>query len=145
MVHQTSNRLFQAVMNNIRFIVLDQPTWLRRNLEFWTNTGISAIQWLYLEGNALQTSYRVQYTQSVIMLFTHKLNTDQQAETVVRQRALSWTLCSTWYAMSARDVIIFSTISRMLCSVATVVIIILNVGWWSWARLWCIWKLPNPF
>jgi len=31
----------------------------------------------------------------------------------------------------------------MLRAVAAVIIIILNVRWWSWARSCCIWKLPN--
>jgi len=31
----------------------------------------------------------------------------------------------------------------MLRAVATAVIIILNVRWWSWAHLCCTWKLPN--
>jgi len=42
------------------------------------------------------------------------------------------------------DVMIVSTISRMLRSVAAVTII-LNVRWWSWAGLCCVWKLPNLF
>jgi len=36
MVQKISNRHIQAVMNSLKFIVLDQPTWLRRNLGFWS-------------------------------------------------------------------------------------------------------------
>jgi len=43
------------------------------------------------------------------------------------------------------DIVIVYTTSRMLCAVTAVVlvIIILNVCWWSWARLCCVWKLTN--
>jgi len=41
------------------------------------------------------------------------------------------------------DAIIIPTISRMLHAVAVAVVIILNVRWWSWAHMCCIWKLPN--
>jgi len=45
--------------------------------------------------------------------------------------------------MPVCDVIIVSTISRMLRSVEAVIITILYVCRWSWARLCCVWKLPN--
>jgi len=45
--------------------------------------------------------------------------------------------------MHVREVIIVSTISWMLRAVAAIVIIIQCVRWWSWARLCCVWKLPN--
>jgi len=31
----------------------------------------------------------------------------------------------------------------MLQAVAPYVMIIVYVHWWSWARLYCVWKLPN--
>jgi len=31
----------------------------------------------------------------------------------------------------------------MFRAVVAVVIAMLNVRWWSWARLCCAWKLPN--
>jgi len=40
MVQKTSNRLIQAVMKNLKFIILGYLT--ARNLGFWTNTEISA-------------------------------------------------------------------------------------------------------
>jgi len=41
----------------------------------------------------------------------------------------------TWYAMPVCDIIMVSTISRMLCAVVAVVIIILNVRWWLWVEI----------
>jgi len=60
-------------------------------------------------------------------------------------RGVPSALCSKWHAMSVCDAIIVSTISRMLRTVAAVVNIILNIRCWSWARLCCVWKLPNFF
>ena len=77
---------------------------------------------------------------SWIMLYIRTLNTDQKTETVVRR--MPWAVCSTQYAMPMCDIIIFSTISRMLRSDTVVVIIIPYARWWSWARLCCVWKLP---
>ena len=50
---------------------------------------------------------------------------------------------STYVIPVVCDAIIVSTISRMSHAIAAVVIVILNAGWWSWARLCCVWKLPN--
>ena len=33
--------------------------------------------------------------------------------------------------------------NQMLRAVAADVIVILNVRWWSWARLYCVWKVSN--
>jgi len=52
-------------------------------------------------------------------------------------------LSSSQYAMPVCDVIMISTISRMVHAVAADVMIILYVRWWLWARLHCVWKLPN--
>jgi len=71
MVDQTSSRHIQAVMNNpgsyetVKFIILDylaakKSGILERRRDF---SDWSIIQSLSLEGNALQVSYRVQYTQ----------------------------------------------------------------------------------
>jgi len=40
MLHQIRNRHIQAVMNNLKFIIL--TFWLRRILGFWTDAEISA-------------------------------------------------------------------------------------------------------
>ena len=66
---------------------------------------------------------------------------DNALQTHTQQWSIVWnrSAAATWCAMLVCDVIIFSTITN----VAAVVIIILNVRWWSWARLCCIWKLPN--
>jgi len=62
MVHQTSNRHIQAVMNNLKFIILHYFA-----AKVWDFGLTQRFLWLvlkqllYLEGNALQTSYRVQY------------------------------------------------------------------------------------
>jgi len=45
--------------------------------------------------------------------------------------------------MAVCDLRTVSTISRMLHAGAAISTIILNVHWWSRARLCCIWKLPN--
>ena len=65
MVHQISNCYIQAVMNNLMFIILDylaaKKMWdfgLMQRFCDW-----SLKQLLHLEGNARQTSYRVQYAQ----------------------------------------------------------------------------------
>jgi len=45
--------------------------------------------------------------------------------------------------MPVCDVIIVYTISQMLRAVAAVVMITLDVRWWSWARMCCAWKASN--
>jgi len=64
MVRQTSNRRIQAVMNNLKFIILG---YLAAKMSDFGLTQrflwLALKQSLYLEVNALQTSYRVQYTQ----------------------------------------------------------------------------------
>jgi len=45
--------------------------------------------------------------------------------------------------MHVSDVIILSTINRILLSVAGVAILVLYARWWSWGSLCCVWKLPN--
>jgi len=47
-------------MNNLKSIILD---YLAAKKSGILDTEFSAIQSLYLEGNALQTSYRVQHVQ----------------------------------------------------------------------------------
>jgi len=58
MVHQISNRHIQAVMNNLKLIILDYLAAKKSRLLDWCMYFL-----LYLEGNALQTSYRVQHAQ----------------------------------------------------------------------------------
>ena len=62
MVHQTSNCHIQEVMNNLKFIILDYLA-----VKIWDSGLTQRFLWLvlkqllYLEVNALQTSYQVQY------------------------------------------------------------------------------------
>jgi len=58
MVHQISNRQIQTVMNNPRLIILDNLAAKKSGVLNWCIYFL-----LYLEGNALQTSYRVQHDQ----------------------------------------------------------------------------------
>jgi len=71
------------------------------------------------------------------MLYTRILNTDQPTETVVGLHALSDMFKVICYARVWRNNRLY-TISRLLPAVAGVVIIILNVRCWSWARLCCV-------
>ena len=41
------------------------------------------------------------------------------------------------------DIIIVSTVSQMLHTVAAIVTVSLSTRWWSWAHLCCVWKLQN--
>jgi len=58
MVHQISNRHIQAVMNNLKLIILDYLAAKKSEVLDWCIYFL-----LYLEGNALQTSCRVQHAQ----------------------------------------------------------------------------------
>jgi len=64
MVHKTSKRHLQAVMNNRKFIILEYlPTKKSGILDWHRFLHLVCKQSLCLEGNALQTSYQVQCTQ----------------------------------------------------------------------------------
>ena len=58
MVHQISNRHIQAVRNNLKLIILDYLAAKKYGVLDWCIYFL-----LYLEGNALQTSYWVQHAQ----------------------------------------------------------------------------------
>jgi len=58
MIHQTSNRHIKAVMNNLQLMILDYLAAKKSGVLDWGRYFL-----LYLEGNALQTSYRVQHAQ----------------------------------------------------------------------------------
>ena len=133
MVHHISDRHIQAVMNNLKFIILDYLAakksgildW-RRDFCDWSISSHSI--WKVMPSKHL-TEYNT--LRDIALHFTRKLNT---------YRPKPWcggvpsAVCSTWYATPVCDAIIVSTISRMLRADATVVIIILKVRWWSWAR-----------
>jgi len=61
MVDQNSNRHNQVVMNSLKFIILDNLAAKKSGILDWRR--VVHKQSVYLEGNALQTSYRVQYPQ----------------------------------------------------------------------------------
>ena len=144
MVQQTSNRHIQVVMNNRNFLI--HKFRLLGCEEIWgfvvTQIFLRLFhkQSLCLEGNVLQISYQVQYTQGSCSIHAHS---------TLINRLKPWCggvpsgLCSTWCAMPVCDVRIVPTISRLLRAVAAVVVIIPNVRCWSWARMCCVWKLPN--
>ena len=139
MADQICNRHIQAVMNNLKFIILDYLTakksgildW-RRDFCDWSLSGYSI--WRVMHPNILQSTIR-----SGIMLYT------SHASSTLMSRLKPWCggVSSAWYAMPVCDAIIVSTISRMLPAVAAAVIIISNVRCWSWARMCCVRKLPN--
>ena len=58
MVHQITYRLIQAVMNNLQLIISDYLAAKKAGVLDWRIYSL-----LYLEGNALQTSYWVQHAQ----------------------------------------------------------------------------------
>jgi len=96
MVQQSSYRHIQAVMNNLHLIILDylaaKKSWaLDWRRCFW----LVQKQSLYLECNALQTSYRVQYTQGQCSTQAHS----QQSALINRMKlwcgGVPWALCST--------------------------------------------------
>ena len=72
------------------------------------------------------------------MLYTRTLNSDQQTETVVRQRALLSVVFSV-----VCDARVWRNNGLYDQSDVAAVIIILYVRRWSQALLCCIWKLPN--
>jgi len=133
MVHQISNRHIQAVMNNLKFISLDYLAANKSGILDWRRDHSVGRKCLPI---ILPSTIR-----SGIMLYT------PHAHSTLRLKlwcgGVPWALCSTWHAMPMCGAIIVSTISRMLRAVAAVVIVILNVRWWSWARMFCFWKLPN--
>ena len=65
MVHQISSRHIQAVTKNLKFIILDfLAAKISGSLDRWQRfLWLVLKQLLYLDGNALQTFYRVQYAQ----------------------------------------------------------------------------------
>jgi len=58
MVHQISNRHIQGGMNYIKLIILNYLTAKKSGFLDWCIDFL-----LYVEGNVLQTSYRVQHAQ----------------------------------------------------------------------------------
>jgi len=63
MVIQLSNRHIQAVVNNVKLIILDYLATKKSGILGWRFLWLILKQLLFLDGNALQTSYRVQYAQ----------------------------------------------------------------------------------
>jgi len=116
MVHPTSNHHTQAVMNNLKFIILGYLA--------VKNTGTSRhlTECNTLRDNALQ-------------MHTQHWSVDWNW-----CGSVLWALCSMWYTVPVCDEIIVSSIGRMLCAVVAIVII-QNVRWWLWADLRCVWKL----
>jgi len=54
MVHQIGNPHIQAIMNNLKLIILDYLAAKKSGVFYWCIYFL-----LYLQGNALQPSYRV--------------------------------------------------------------------------------------
>jgi len=139
MEHQISNRHIQAVMNNLKFIILDYLAAKKSGILDWCRDfydwSCSYSIWKVMPSKHL-TEYNT--LRDNALHFTRKLNTNQQTETLVRRRAFSVT-----DAMPVCDAILVPTISPMLRAATAAVIIILNVRCWSWVRMCCVWKLPN--
>jgi len=126
MVHQTSNCHIQAVMNNLKFFHNFRFLGCEASWDFGLTQRFLRLdhkQSVYLEGNTFQTSYQVQYTHEWC-------STHVYATLINRLKpwcgSVPWALCSMRYVMPVCDIIIVSTISRMLRSVAAIVIIILK-------------------
>jgi len=121
-VHQISNCHIKAVMNNHKFIILDNLAAKKSGMLDWRRDFCDC---------SLQTSYRVQNT------YGHR---SAHAHSTLINRLKPWcsieqALCSTSYAMPMCDVIIVSMISWLLHRLEAIVIIILNIHWWSWALM----------
>jgi len=92
MVHQTSNRHIQAVLNNLKFVILDYLA--AKKSAILTDAEISVFcDWSISSPFIWKVMSSMPGHESTIhseiMLHTRTLNTDQQTETVVRRRALS--------------------------------------------------------
>jgi len=79
MARQTNNRHIQEVMNNLKFIILDHRYLAAKIWDFGLTQSFLWLvpkQSLYLEVDAFQTFYRVQYTlRDNALHFTGTLNT----------------------------------------------------------------------
>jgi len=87
MLHQTSNRHIHAVMNNLKFIILDYLVAKKHGIldcsrDFcdWSKSSHSI--WKAMPSRHLRSAIHLG-----IMLYTRTFYTDQQTETVVRGRA----------------------------------------------------------
>jgi len=143
MVHHTSNCYMQAVMNKLKFINLDYVATKKSGILDWRRY---FSDWFISKPFIWKVMSSIPGHESTIHsgiitnsgIYTRTLNTDQQTETVVQLRVMFNTIC---YARMWRHNSLY-TISRLLPAVAavvsTVVIIILNVRWWSSERLYCV-------
>jgi len=92
MVHHISDRHIQAVMNNLKFIILDYLAAKKSGILDWRSDfcdwSISSHYSLYMEGNALEASHRVQYAQGYCSTL-HTQTQHLQTETLVRRCTFS--------------------------------------------------------
>jgi len=84
MAHQISNRHIQAVMNNLKLIILDCLA--VKKLGFRTDAYTFYSVWKVMPSKHL-TEYNTLRCNA--LHFTRKLNTNQYTETVVRRRPFS--------------------------------------------------------
>ena len=84
MVHQISNRHIQAVVNNLKLIILDYLA--SKNLEFWTDAYTFYSNWKVMPSKHL-TKYNT--LRGNALHFTRKLNTNQYTETLAQRRSFS--------------------------------------------------------
>jgi len=126
MVYQTSSHHIHAIMNNLRFIILDYSAAKQSGiLDWWRDF----CNWCIISSTHRDNT-----------LYTHTQHWSWSIDWNRGSTACLLMINLICYARVWR--IIVSTISWILPAVAAVVIIIQNVRWWSWTRLCCVWKLP---